>query len=89
VEIPFALGNLEVAGMDRFAGSGPEAVALSEQMMEAWIGFARSGSPSHPGIPPWPTYEEVTRSTMVFGPTTRVEDAPMEAERALWDEVGA
>lgn len=88
IEIPFVLGNLDVPGMDRFAGSGPEAVALSEQMMDAWIGFARSGNPSHAGIPAWPTYDEATRSTMVFGRATHLEDAPMEAERALWDEVG-
>jgi para-nitrobenzyl esterase len=87
VEIPFALGNLEVPGMDRFAGSGPEACALSQQMMDAWIGFARSGNPSHDGIPTWPTYDEATRSTMVFGRATHLEDAPMEPERALWDLV--
>ncbi len=87
LEIPFVFGNLGVAGMDRFAGSGPGALGLSEQMMEAWIGFARSAAPSHRGIPEWPRYEEGSRSTMVFGPATHVEDAPMEVERALWEEV--
>ncbi len=84
VEIPFVLGNLEVPGMDRFAGSGPEATALSERMMDAWLGFARRGIPSHPGIPDWSAYGEAARSTMVFGPDIHLERAPMEDERALW-----
>ncbi len=89
LEIPFVFGNLGAPGMDRFAGHGPDAEALSAQMMDAWIGFARSGSPGHAGIPGWPRYDEEKRSTMVFGPTTHVEDAPMEAERMVWEEVVA
>jgi para-nitrobenzyl esterase len=85
IEIPFVLGNLGVPGMDRFAGAGPEADALSEQMMQSWLAFARTGKPSHPGIPDWPAYRAADRATMVFGAETHVERAPMEEERALWD----
>jgi para-nitrobenzyl esterase len=85
IEIPFVLGNLGVPGMDRFAGAGPEADALSEQMMQSWLSFARTGKPSHPGIPDWPPYRAADRTTMVFGAETHIERAPMEEERALWD----
>jgi para-nitrobenzyl esterase len=56
-------------------------------MMEAWLSFARHGDPSHEGIGVWPTYETGGRQTMVFGPNTRVEEAPFEEERALFDEL--
>ena len=89
LEIPFVLGNLDAPAMDRFAGSGPAATALSEQMMDAWLAFARGGDPAHAGLPDWPAYEESARSTMVFGAETRLEHAPMDAERAFWDEAPA
>jgi para-nitrobenzyl esterase len=85
VEIPFVLGNLEVPGMDRFAGSGPETAALSERMMDAWLSFARTSHPGHAGIPNWPSYDVEERSTMVFGRAIHLERAPMDDERALWE----
>ncbi|MGH8997215.1 MAG: carboxylesterase/lipase family protein, partial [Acidimicrobiales bacterium] len=85
VEIPFVLGNLGLPGMDRFAGAGPAAERLSEQMMQAWLSFARTGRPSHPSIPEWPAYRAADRATMVFGTETHLEHAPMEEERALWE----
>jgi para-nitrobenzyl esterase len=46
LEIPFVFGNLAAPTMDRFAGSGPAADRLSQQMMDAWIAFARTGDPT-------------------------------------------
>ncbi|MDA1148112.1 MAG: carboxylesterase family protein, partial [Chloroflexi bacterium] len=87
LEMPFVWGTLDAPTQDRFAGTGPEAEQLSAQMMEAWLGFARSGNPSHEGIGEWPAYDAADRRTMVFGPHTRVEPAPFEEERALFDEL--
>ena len=83
LELPFVFGTLEGPGIDRFAGSGSEAKALSNQMMDAWLTFARSGET------PWPAYESVRRATMVFGPQSSVQDAPMDDERRLWQEASA
>ncbi|MDQ1395814.1 MAG: para-nitrobenzyl esterase, partial [Acidimicrobiaceae bacterium] len=83
--IPFVFGNLDRAGMDVFAGSGPEADRLSLQMQGAWLAFARTGNPSTPDLPDWPPYDTDRRATMVFDRDSRVEDAPMEAERAFWE----
>jgi para-nitrobenzyl esterase len=87
LEMPFVWGTLDAPTQDRFAGTGPAAELLSSQMMEAWLSFARHGDPSHEGIGVWPTYETGGRHTMVFGPNTRVEAAPFEEERALFDEL--
>jgi para-nitrobenzyl esterase len=85
--MPFVFGTLDAPTQDRFAGTGPAAEQLSAQMMEAWLAFARSGDPSHEGIGTWPRYDAASRQTMVFGPSTRVESAPFEEERALFDEL--
>jgi para-nitrobenzyl esterase len=54
-------------------------------MMDAWIAFARTGDPAHPGIGPWPAYDVDDRTTMVFDRTSGAQAAPFEAERAVWD----
>ena len=84
LELPFVFGTLHNPGIDKFAGSGPDATRLSEQMMDAWLAFARSGDPSTSATPHWPTYDGSRRATMVFGADTHVEDAPYDDERLLW-----
>ncbi|MCP3984461.1 MAG: carboxylesterase/lipase family protein [bacterium] len=87
VELPFVFGKLGAPGADSFTGSGPEADRLSEYLMDAWLAFARSGNPSHPGLPggQWPTYERERRATMNFGRETICDDAPGDRERSSWD----
>jgi para-nitrobenzyl esterase len=87
LEIPFVLGSLRKPMVDRFAGTNDAALALAEQMQDAWLAFARTGSPGpeQAGIGDWPRYEPTRRATMIFGRSTHVEDAPFEAERRVWD----
>jgi para-nitrobenzyl esterase len=49
--------------------------------MDAWVAFARTGSPSTPDLP-WPAYDADRRPTMVLGRVPRVEEAPRDEERA-------
>ena len=85
LEIPFVFGTHTKPGVSRFAGDGPEVAALSERMQEAWLAFARTGDPSTSALGEWPRYEPGRRATMILGPECRVEDAPLEDERRLWD----
>jgi para-nitrobenzyl esterase len=78
LEIPFVFGTLDSPGMNRFAGSGPEVEALSAEMMDAWLAFARNGEA------PWPSYDGSRRATRIFGPGGGVEDAPLDEERLIW-----
>jgi para-nitrobenzyl esterase len=88
IELPFVFGTLDAPGMEAFAGSGPEAEKLSEKTMDAWLAFARTGDPNHPGLPVWETYGAERRSTMRLDVESTLEDAPMERERVAFEELG-
>jgi para-nitrobenzyl esterase len=84
LEIAFVFGNQGRGELAAFTGSGPEADALAERMMDAWLAFARTGDPSTPSLP-WPSHDPVTRPTVVFDVATDVQHAPRDDERALID----
>ena len=78
LELGFVFGTLETPGVAMFCGSGPDAVALSETMMDAWLSFARNGDPG------WERHNTETRPTMVFDAESRLEFDPLGAERRAW-----
>ncbi|UXS42254.1 carboxylesterase/lipase family protein [Agrobacterium tumefaciens] len=63
-EIPYVFANAEL--VSQATGGGPEAAALQDKMSEAWINFAKSGNPNHPGLPKWPAYAADKGATMIF-----------------------
>ncbi|WNG17227.1 carboxylesterase/lipase family protein [Cystobacter fuscus] len=85
LEIPFVFDNLEL--MPSLTGRAPERAGLADQMSTAWIAFARSGNPQHPGIPEWPAYDAERRATMIFNLQSEVRNDPGREERLLWREV--
>ena len=87
IEIPFVFGCLDLPGGEQFVGKGPEAERLADRTMDAWLAFAKSGNPSHPGLGDWPRYDDARRATMELGPRCGVLDDPSGAERKLWDGV--
>jgi para-nitrobenzyl esterase len=84
LEIPFVFDALDKPGSDMFTGEGPERQAIADAMHAAWVAFARTGNPQHPGLPEWPRYEVDRRATMRFDVTCEVVDDPGGADRALW-----
>ncbi len=52
LEIPFVFGTVSIPGVQQFSGGGEEAFALSAAMRQAWVAFARSGSPESTGLTP-------------------------------------
>jgi len=86
VELPFVFGVADSPEGKLFSGGGPDAVRLQEQVMDAWIAFARSGDPSHPGLPGgrWPAYDAARRSTLLFDRECSVELDPRATEREAW-----
>lgn len=74
LEIPFVFGTLGDQPFGILAARTTETDKISFNMMDAWINFARHGDPNHDGIPKWPAFNTKTRSNMVFGIDTRVEN---------------
>jgi para-nitrobenzyl esterase len=84
LDLPFTFGTFEAPGMADLAGGGPDAEALSETLRAAWLAFARTGNPSHPGLGEWPACAPPRRAVMELGPRCGVLEDPFAAERALW-----
>jgi para-nitrobenzyl esterase len=59
----------------------PAQQAMSDQMMDAFVRFARSGDPG------WPAYDLTRRQTMVFDTDSRVVNDPRQWERELFARV--
>lgn len=87
VEIPFVFNRFDIPGMDQFCGTGPEARALGEKIIDAWISFARTGNPNHEGLPDWPAYDIETRATMSLGKECKIINAAFDKEREVWQGI--
>jgi para-nitrobenzyl esterase len=64
MELPFVFDNIEKC--EQMTGGGKEAHELAGKMSGAWINFAKSGKPGHPGLPDWPAYNPENTATMHF-----------------------
>jgi para-nitrobenzyl esterase len=81
-EIAFVFDNVRPPVMKQSPGRD----ALGARMSEAWLAFARTGDPSHAGIPTWPAYTAERRATMIFDRgESVVEDDPCPEDRAAWE----
>jgi para-nitrobenzyl esterase len=87
IELPFVFGQTGMEGGEMFVGAGPEADRLAGTTMDDWLAFARSGDPSHPGLPAghWPVYDVERRATMRLGREVAVDDDPGSSEREVWE----
>ena len=82
LEIAFVFGTQGRSELALFTGSGPEADALAEKMMDAWVAFARTGDPSCDAVGTWPRYGP-DRPTMVLNAEHELVHAPFDDERAV------
>ena len=75
---------LVFASPDRapIGGDDPDLGVLVDEMAEAWIAFAHTGRPNHPGLPAWAAYDPRDRATMVFDRPTRLVRDPEPEIRA-------
>jgi para-nitrobenzyl esterase len=78
-EIAFVFDNTDRC--ETMTGGGGEARALASRMCDAWIHFARTGDPNHPGLPRWPIFSAEMIPTMIFDNHSRAELNPDGTEQ--------
>ena len=79
-EIALAFDNTDRC--ENMTGGGPDACVLAAKVSEAWIHFARTGNPNHPGIPHWAEFTPDTVPTMIFDNKTEAVNNPDGGEQA-------
>ena len=85
LEVPFVFDDVDASPV---TGTRPDRRDLARLMSEAWVSFARTGDPNHPGLPAWSLYRDNQRSSMVFDAPCRLEADPEELRIGL-DALGA
>jgi para-nitrobenzyl esterase len=66
--------------------NGAVAQRLGQQLSQAWIHFARTGSPNHAGIPKWYPVTANGSETMIFDTETHFNVDPDSPERAAYSK---
>jgi para-nitrobenzyl esterase len=79
-EIAFAFDNTDRC--ENMTGGGPDARALAAKVSEAWLHFARTGNPNHPGIPHWSEFAPDSVPTMIFDNKCDAVNNPDGGEQA-------
>jgi len=80
LELGFLFGNYG----EGYGGSGPAADAVSKNIQDAWITFARTGNPSCDSVGKWLPYGN-RRSTMIITDKCHIEEEPYDEERRVWE----
>jgi carboxylesterase type B len=81
IEVPFVFGKVGDPRAAQLVGEGPAARRLADEMMDAWLAFARDADPG------WPAYDAAKRATMVLGRDRLLESDPLGEERRVWEKM--
>jgi carboxylesterase type B len=85
LDLPFMWKRIDAVADAIFKAAGRvPSPAFAEAMHGAWVRFITDGTPAHPALPEWPTYDTTRRATMWLDEQSRVVDDPMADERRAW-----
>lgn len=85
-EISFVFDNTDRC--EYMTGGGPRPRALAAVMSEAWLHFARTGNPNHPGMPQWKPFSTALGEVMIFDDVTKLALDPDGSQRnsVTWNQ---
>ena len=81
LEIPFMFANVEESRV--LVGPGEAPVKLGEMMSDAWISFAKTGTPSSELLPDWQPYTTEDRMVMEFNVNPEMVSDPEKGAREI------
>ncbi|MXO87057.1 carboxylesterase family protein [Altererythrobacter aurantiacus] len=81
LDIPLMFDNAKESAA--LVGTGEEAQRMADMMSDAWIAFAKTGTPSSPLLPEWEPYTVADRNVMELDLEPRIVDDPERAIREL------
>lgn len=84
-DIPLSFHNTAVP--NSISTDSPEARHMADLFSDAFIAFARTGSPQTPALPEWKRYSLENRETMVMDIEPRLINDPRGEERKLFAKV--
>lgn len=75
-----------VFGVQMFAPLIGNAKMLSDQMMQYWTNFAKTGDPNGEGLQEWPVFDERTKSVMYFKDGCSLIELPHKPQLDLMED---
>ncbi|MFH8405776.1 carboxylesterase/lipase family protein [Streptomyces sp. NPDC018019] len=80
LDVPLAFGTMDSPVGKQVLGDppAPEAVAVSQELRQAWVRFATTGEPG------WPAYRPEQQLTRVLGAASKTSPYPEQASRQIW-----
>lgn len=87
LEIPFVFGSFWEDYLWIFPKKTAETETLSNNMMDYWVSFARTGTPNTNRALAWPSYDKMSRKTIIFDKKIEIIEDPLKPEREMWDNM--
>jgi para-nitrobenzyl esterase len=86
IDIAFVFAtHAQDAGTAQFCGEGPSPDALARTVQDAWLSFAKTGTPSATGVAGWTAYDPQRPTTAILDVPAGVSTNTLLAERRLWE----
>ena len=81
LDMPFMFAN--AAASSALVGTGDAPLKMEAMMSDAWLAFAKTGTPASPLLPKWPAYTAKGREVMVLDLDPKVASDPEKGLREL------
>jgi len=91
-ELSFVFGKInepsgtDFIGLARDEQDSTVRERLMNELMSAWVNFAKTGNPNGETLPLWPSFDADLQPTMRFGVTSQSENAPLYDEYVAMSE---